>query len=204
MVSSQAKALLYLPAPSNPITHESRSDPPPLYLEVQDSGAFSASGLSPTEYRISLRAEGLVWQYRPVTLKPGETFDLGTVVLERPRRITFSYRVVVSPPFSQAPTLEQTVLADERFRVNKAQAPGYSLNFKQQNGEIQFGFPREARIGDLGPGTLDDFLLVDPGSVSFTAPHNMRPQHGHVYLMEHRTLKHWILFQLRLEPKSPR
>jgi WD40 repeat protein len=174
---------------------------PPMHLALQDSGAFSASELSPTEYLLHFEARGFVRQTRPFALKPGETLDLGTIVLERPRRISLSYRVAVSPPFSQAPPLEQTVLPGEFFKANRARGSGIDLMFDQQNGEIRFGFASPSTsIGDLGPGALDDFLQVDPGSVRFTSPRNASPQSGHVYLLEHKDLKHWVLFRLQLDP----
>jgi hypothetical protein len=56
----------------------------------------------------------------------------------------------------------------------------------------------------LGPGALDDFLQIDPASIRFTDPVNVMPQPGHVYLLDQRALKHWVLLQFALEPEAPR
>ena len=53
------------------------------------------------KYVVSIEAPGHVQQSSWVTLTPGETRNLGEVVLERLRRIALTYRMVASPPFTQ-------------------------------------------------------------------------------------------------------
>ena len=81
-----------------------------LKLDVQHAGTFAAAGLSPMKYIVSFDAPGYVGQSRSITLEPGDTLNLGEVVLERPKRIALAYRIVASPPFTQARTVEQAVL----------------------------------------------------------------------------------------------
>ncbi|HEY3394191.1 MAG TPA: thioredoxin family protein [Lacipirellulaceae bacterium] len=55
--------------------------PEGIKAEVDESGAFTAEGLSPTKYNVLVTADGHVQKFQPVTLKPGETTDAGDVRL---------------------------------------------------------------------------------------------------------------------------
>src|SRR5262249_32934432 len=157
----------------------------PVELGVASAGEFSASGLSPTAYTISFEAPGSVSQTRAVELEPGETLDLGTIRLERPRQIAVTYREASSPPFTQAPPGRQRVPGGGRFKARNAPGSAYDLWFEQRNREIHFVFDYgPCQIADLGHGKLDDFLGVDPTSTRFTPPSDVVPQPGHVYLLD--------------------
>jgi hypothetical protein len=175
---------------------------------VSRSVEFSASGLSPTDYSVYISAPGYVGQERTFRLNPGENHGEGTVTLERSRIITVSYRVATRPPFTKASPERQTVFGGGRFRANWQDSPEYyhDLEFPQNNGKISFwaGYG-PCSIADLGPGKVEDFLVVDPTSAKFTDPRNVVPQSGHVYLLNHQESgNHWVLLQLEFDEKAPR
>src|SRR5262249_55178076 len=136
-------------------------------LTPTGSGEFSASGLSPTQYSLTARAPGAVALTRFVTLKPGETSDLGTIRMEKAIAIRVSSRVAPKPPFTQPETVRQTLLGGDPF---KADPRGYTpeFSFRQVNGEIRFGlYSLPLRIADLGPGKLEDFLEADTAAARY-------------------------------------
>jgi hypothetical protein len=172
-------------------------------VSVSGSGEFSASGLSPARYTLQVMAPGHVSQGREVAVWPGETYDVGIVAPERARQITVSYRVAPSPPFTQARQERQTVLGGGQLHANP-QDPRPELMFPQNHGEIRCqGIYMPSSIADLGPGKLDNFLEVDPTSAWFINSPSIVPQPGHVYLLDQKSLKHWVLFELQFDDKPP-
>jgi hypothetical protein len=171
-------------------------------IALADSGEFSASGLSPFAYVIRFEAPGHVATYRSISPKPGEALDLGTITLEQPRKVSVSYREALSPPFTSASPGRQTVLGGGQFKAGNVPNYAYDLRFDQKNREIRFmiGYG-PCRIADLGPGKLDDFLQVDPVSANFVSPGTVAPQPGHVYLLDQKAFKHWVLFEFELDPQ---
>jgi hypothetical protein len=169
---------------------------------------FSASGLSPTVYSVSISAPGHVGQQRTFRLNPGETHEEGTITLERARQIAISYRVATRPPFTKARAERQTVFGGDRFRANWQDSPEHyhDLEFLQNDGKISFRVVYgNDSIADLGPGKVEDFLGVDPTSAKFSDPRNVVPQSGHVYLLDRqKSRKHWVLFRLDFDGKAPR
>ena len=71
------------------------------------------------------------------------------------------------------------------------------LRFDQRNDSIRFGNPY-CKVADLGRGKLEDFLRADPPPTRFTWSDNLNPQPDHVYLIDHKPLKHYVLFQFAL------
>jgi thiol-disulfide isomerase/thioredoxin len=55
--------------------------PEGIKVEVDESGAFTAEGLSPSKYNVIVSADGHVQKFMPVTLAAGETTDAGDVRL---------------------------------------------------------------------------------------------------------------------------
>jgi regulation of enolase protein 1 (concanavalin A-like superfamily) len=185
-----------------------RLDIPPYAEEllVSDSGEFSASNLTPTPtpQTLSFSAPGAVFQTRTLVLKPGKTRDLRTIRLERAISIVVSYRDASSPPFTQAPLGRRTVLGGGRLGAVNAEGAPFDLQFVQQDRRIT-GFSSAfsmSLMADLGPGKLDDFLEVNPTSVGFAALNKVVPQPGHVYLLDQKFFKHWVLFQFELDPDA--
>jgi hypothetical protein len=107
-------------------------------VTAEASGGFAATGLSPMEYSLRFEAPGFASQDRLITLKPGETLDLGTIRLERPKRIAVSYRVAPSPPFTQAPPERQIVLGGGQFKAENAIQSASDLRFDQSEQKIRF------------------------------------------------------------------
>ncbi len=118
-------------------------------------------------------------------------------------RITISYRVATSPPFTKARPEQQTLLGGDNFDVNP-QDTYFDVRFPQKDGKISFQYVyAPCSIADLGPGKLDDFLGVDPTSAGLSDPRNVVPQSGHVYLLNQQHFKHWVLFRLEFDEKAP-
>ena len=42
---------------------------------------------------------------------------------------------------------------------------------------------------------------VDPASANFVFPNNVVAQPGHVYLLDQKAFKHWVLFEIELDPQ---
>jgi hypothetical protein len=169
-------------------------------VTVADSGAFSVSDLSPLGYSIFLEAPGFVSQFRSARLKPGETLDLGTIRLEKPRRITVCYREATSPNFTEAAPERQTVLGGGHFRAGAGRGSAYDLRFDQRDTTLHFGVGYgPCQLADLGPGNLEDFLRADGVSDRFSFPSSVVAQPGHVYLLDQKALKHWVLFRLEFD-----
>ena len=107
---------------------------------VSRSVQFAASGLSPTDYSVSISAPGYVGQQRRFRLHPGETHEEETITLARATQVAISYRVATRPPFTKASPERQTVFGGGRFRANWQDSPKYyhDLEFPQNNGKISF------------------------------------------------------------------
>jgi hypothetical protein len=203
--TSASASLWIVPGPINtPSNSIAGMMPDTASATVSGTGEFSASGLSPTQYSLTIAAPGYVSQWRSAALKPGQTLDLGTITLERARQIAVSYRVASSPPFTQARAERQTVQGGGSFRANP-QDFRIDLQFVQNQGEIRLQSPYPtASIADLGPGTLDDFLDVDPATVRLSQIRDVVPQPGHVYLLHQESFKRWVLLQLEFDQATPR
>jgi WD40 repeat protein len=172
-------------------------------VTVADSGEFTVPDLSPLAYSIRFEAPGAVGQFRSASPKPGETLDLGTIRLEKPRRVTVSYREAPSPPFA-AVTQQQTVLGGGLFRAGTAEGSAYDLRFDQRDRTIHFGVGYgPCMLADLGVGKLDDFLQVDATTARFNFPTHVAAQPGHVYLLDQKFFKHWVLFQFEFDQEAP-
>jgi hypothetical protein len=169
---------------------------------VSGSGELSASGLTAANYSLQVTAQGYASHRRNVSLKPGEMLELGTIALERARRITVTYRVASSPSFTQSRTVRQTVLGGGWFRANLQDNP-IDLQFAQNRGEIRFQAAYgPCAITDLGPGKLDDFLDPDLTGARFTDVDKVVPRPDHIYLLRQEALKHSVLFQLELDQNT--
>jgi hypothetical protein len=175
----------------------------PITLTISKSGEFKATGLSPTDHSLNIMAPGYVSQARNFTLKPHETHDAATIALERARQIAISYRVASEPAFAKARTERHTVLGGDRFRPIQ-QHSGGDLLFVQNDGKISFQAASwRCSIADLGPGKLEDFFSFDPISAKFSASGSIVPRSGHVYLMEQKDMKRWVLFEIEFDEKAP-
>ena len=60
-------------------------------LELTATGEIRGSGFSPAEYELTVSTEGYVTKKVPLRFRAGQTLDLGTVEIEKPKR-TFRHR----------------------------------------------------------------------------------------------------------------
>jgi len=166
----------------------------PLKPSIPPSGQFAADGFSPSRYYLAVSAPGYVEQWKYVTFRPGELLDLGTIVLEKEKRISITYYVAPAPPFRGAVRETQTIPGGAKWKATQ-DSYGWDLVFQQKGGKILFGYNyAPCEIADLGPGELDSFLDADRKTARFKTPYNLEAHEGHVYLLNQGAWKHWVLF----------
>ena len=175
--------------------------PDPIKARILPSGEFSAGGFSPAEHYVSFSAGGHVKQGRRLTFERGKTLDMGTVRLEAPKKLKLTYYVSEELPFDQAEEKHEILDAGSRWKSVDS-IYGWDLEFKQKNGIVSLHYSyAPCEIADLGTGNITDFINVDPTKLRFTAPRGLEPKQGHVYLLDQKHWKHWVLFALEIEPE---
>jgi WD40 repeat protein len=207
-VRSLKPSLTLFPRPLNTPDNLRVSSAPhdSVSFKVAASGEFTVPHLSPAGYGLSLFAPGYEKFARALELKPGETHDLGTIRLERAKRVVITYRLARGRSFRQAPTSRLILPDDGHFKFDP-QDPGSDLVIQQGGGRLWF-VDRPPGLTDLGAGRIDDFLELDARSPSVsTAPRSVVPQPGHVYLLDRTSKpgsKSSALFQIQFEMKPPK
>ncbi|MFC1805414.1 formylglycine-generating enzyme family protein, partial [Planctomycetota bacterium] len=181
------------------VTYTRRNRPRPIRADVRADGTVSAGGFSPMRYRCTVDAAGFVEQSLDLAFQPGQTCDLGTITLERARHITLSYMVAERPPFGLS-RMKQTVLSGgDRWRATP-DAPGWDLQFDQSRGEILIGCGYgPCFLRDLGEGRLEDLARATAAEDLPIRLGKHKAQSGHVYLVDQRYFKHWIIFRVSIK-----
>jgi cytochrome c biogenesis protein CcmG/thiol:disulfide interchange protein DsbE len=174
--------------------------PDPIKAMILPSGEFSADGFSPTEYYIAFSAPGHVKQSRRLDFEQGKTLDLGTIRLEVPRKIKLTYYVSEELPFDRAEEKHEIIDAGSRWKSVDS-IYGWDLEFKQKDGIVTLHYSyAPCKMADLGAGNIADFINIDPTRLRFTPPRGLEPKQGHVYLLDQKHWKHWVLFAPEIEP----
>ena len=168
-------------------------------LHVEPDGRFELWGITPApaRYQFSFGAKGHVTQGRTVSVNAGETQDLGEVRLEKPRHLRVQYLLSDTPPPFRGPKLQQAqVVGGELFKADP-KMEGYTFFYKQDPGEERLKFfHHPCKLARVGEGPLERFLGVDPSALQFGSPFEEQFEPGAVYLLDHSTFKHWVLFQV--------
>jgi hypothetical protein len=170
----------------------------PVDVPVTPSGLIDAGGFSPIKYYCSITAPNYVSKGFHVDLRPRVGADLGTVTLEKPRRIVIEYIPSKDGPFDLEAAKKVVLAGGDRWKATP-DIYGWDLEFTQKNGEILFNYSyAPCFIKDLGKTELRDFLNVDGASAKAT-PRNMAVKDGHVYLLNQRHWKRTVLFKIQIQ-----
>jgi hypothetical protein len=171
----------------------------PIKATISPQGAVSASGFSPIRYYCEISAPGHVKQVRYVTFTPGAGADLGTVRLERPRRITLSYIVASARPFDVSRKKQAVLKGGDRWKAT-SDIYGWDLEFRQHGGAVMFDYSyAPCHVQDLGAGTLEGFVDQAAKLEPRDPPRNLKLEQGRVYLVHQAHWKRWILFTAEIE-----
>jgi hypothetical protein len=179
----------------------------PNQLAIGGDGTFVQGGFSPSRYRLHFEAPGFDERWEEVSLKSGETTDVGTIELLAQRHLTITYRVARAPQFKSVQTLSDPVQTGSSWRVrgeiwnaiNKGRDLNYgdTLAFAQVSGNIAVrSFYAPAELADLGLGRLEDFVIPDTKPLKFADAYQYPLQDGHVYLMNHKHFGYWVIFEV--------
>lgn len=167
--------------------------------DVGVDGSVDLRGLMPTSYFVDFRCAGCISTWRNVDLKKGESLDLGTIVLETARRFRITWILGKDSTFSKAEQNSTDLLADEPFRPDPEPEYGFTFLIRQKEGKPWLRVVYQpARVVDLGPGSLDQLRRRDLSNEPLKPSRNEQPLiAGNVYLMDHTSLKNWVLFTVQ-------
>lgn len=177
--------------------------PEPQQPAILPTGEFTDVGYSPAKYYLSVSAPGYVRQWKYVTFSAGHEFDVGTIALEKEKPLTIAYYLASEPPFTQSARRTVQIVGGSRWKATP-EIYGWDLEFRQNEGQVTWDYSyAPCYVTDLGPGKLDDFLTSEKPPPVTGDPRSIRPQPGHVYLVNQAHWKHWILLQFELGGKTP-
>lgn len=173
--------------------------PEPIRIEVQGNGLAEASGFSPIDYWCIVKAPDYLDKSFGIKFKEGQTLDLGTITLEKPRQIELAYVVSKEPPFDMNDLETVRIPAGTRWKAVD-DIYGWDLEFKQNKGSILISYSyAPCYIWDLGSGEIEEFAdrgETGPGQRLLRAD---PATNEHVYLVHQESWKRWILFKIFIE-----
>ena len=184
--------------PSNG-TSPRRYWPKPIKIAVLKDGLAGASGFSPFRYWCRIKAPEYLEKSFQIEFKAGQTLDLGTITLEKPKQIELTYIVSKEPPFDPDDSKTIRIPAGTRWKAVD-DIYGWDLEFKQDKGSIVMGYSyAPCYLWDLGDGEIEEY--VNTGEIA-TRPGSLRDwraSNGHVYLLHQAHWKRWVLFKIFIE-----
>jgi hypothetical protein len=184
--------------PSNG-TEPRRYWPEPIKIPVQGNGLAKASGFSPTNYWCIVKAPDYLEKSFVIEFKEGQTLDLGTITLEKPRQIELAYIVSKEPPFDMNDLKTVKIPAGTRWKAVD-DIYGWDLEFKQDKGSILMKYSyAPCYLWDLGSGEIAQYVNVDKSGLIHRLPRDQRANNGHVYLVHQAHWKRWVLFKIFIE-----
>jgi uncharacterized GH25 family protein len=199
-------AFVYLSVANGPIntwsggTSGCRHCPQPIRIQVSGNSLIEASGFSPVKYLCRVESTGYLRKVLDVEFSEGQTFDLGTVTLEKPRQIQLSYIVSAEPPFDLSNLRTETIPAGTRWKASDANCYGWYLEFAQDKGSIIMKYSyAPCFLRDLGKGEIADYVNIDETKIGQQQPQNQKAKNEHVYLLHQVTWKRWVLFKIIIE-----
>jgi hypothetical protein len=173
--------------------------PKPIKIPVQGNGLASASGFSPINYRCRVKAPDYLEKSFVIEFKEGQTLDLGTITLEKPRQIELAYIVSKEPPFDMNDLKTVKIPAGTRWKAVD-DIYGWDLEFKQDKGSILMKYSyAPCYLWDLGSGEIAQYVNVDKSGLIHRLPRDQRANNGHVYLVHQAHWKRWVLFKIFIE-----
>jgi hypothetical protein len=181
--------------PSNG-TSPRRYWPSPIKIPVLKDGMASASGFSPIEYWCRVTSPGYLEKSFSIEFKAGQTFDLGTVTLERPKQIELNYIVSKKPPFDPNDLKTVRIPAGTRWKAVD-DIYGWDLEFKQDKGSIVMKYSYgPCYLWDQGDGEIEEYVNTGEIATSSCSLHEWQASNGHVYLFHQAHWKRWVLFKI--------
>ena len=166
----------------------------PIQIEVASDGMFRHEKLSPLEYGLTISSPGYVKKGISLNLWPGKKLDLGTIILELPKKINIEY----TGSGLDGRKEKITLVPDERWQL---QLSGHwNLSFLQNEGKLRLtSFFGPWYATDLGEGTLDDFNGIENTEQTLLdQPSNFEIKDGYVYLVKSSEGK-WLLFKAKID-----
>ncbi|MHC4329165.1 MAG: hypothetical protein ACYSWW_13715, partial [Planctomycetota bacterium] len=184
--------------PSNG-TEGRRYWPEPIRIEVQGNGLAETSGFSPINYWCIVKAPDYLEKSFEIKFKEGQTLDLGTITLEKPRQIELAYVVSKEPPFDMNDLKTVRIPAGTRWKaVNDIY--GWDLEFKQNKGSILLNYYYQpCYIWELGSGEIEEYADEDGSGLGQRLLRADPASNKHVYLVHQVTWKRWVLFKIFIE-----
>src|SRR5690606_4313755 len=120
---------------------------------------------------------------------------IGTVTLEKPRRVDIRYLVAENDTFDLQSVKNTTLTGGTRWKVDP-ESSRWDLELTQQNGELILDhFYSPCYITDLGATSLRRSLKTEHSAANQTARGTVLTE-GHVYLLNQQHLKHLVLFKV--------
>jgi len=170
--------------------------PKPIEIHAIENGLIETSGFSPIEYWCRLEAPGYLTKEFPIEFSAGQTSDLGTIKLEKPKQIRLSYIVSAQPPFDLNNLKTVTIPAGTRWKATD-DIYGWDLEFKQEKGSIVIDYSyAPCFLQDLGKGEIADYVNFDETKIGQNSPLNQQANNEHVYLLHQGHWKRWVLFKI--------
>ncbi|HCO94558.1 MAG TPA: hypothetical protein DIU00_11510, partial [Phycisphaerales bacterium] len=146
--------------PSNG-TEPRRYWPDPIEIPVQEDGLAQADGFSPIDYWCSVTAPGYLKKGFAVKFTPGETLDLETITLEKPKQIELAYIVSKEPPFNMDNLKTVRIPSGARWKAVD-DIYGWDLEFKQEKGSVLMTYSyAPCYLWDMGDGQIDQYVNID-------------------------------------------
>ena len=200
---SQASVLLSvrdgpINTPSNG-TEPRRYWPEPIKIPVQGNGLAKASGFSPINYWCIVKAPDYLKKSFLIEFKEGQTLDLGTITLEKPRQIELAYIVSKEPPFDMNDLKTVKIPAGTRWKAVD-DIYGWDLEFKQDKGSILMSYSyAPCYLWDLGSGEIEEYADADKSGLGQRLPRGHPASNKHVYLVHQKSWRRWVLFKIFIE-----
>jgi hypothetical protein len=175
--------------------------------KVAPDGTFSAFGLSPAKYYLSVTAPTCADQLHYFDFTEGESKQLDPVTLEFARGMSAEYVVSPEGDFRKSARPETKKLrAGDRWSVSSDTANyGFDLTIGQKDRKLLLNWSYgPCYITDLGAATLAERLGAGPADSAGSQAQGVSVEDGHVYLVHQPTWKHWFLFRATLaESEDP-
>jgi hypothetical protein len=186
--------------PSNG-TEGRRYWPEPIKIEVQGNGLAKASGFSPINYWCIVKAPDYLKRSFEIEFKEGQTLDLGTITLEKPKQIKLAYIVSKEPPFDMNDLKTVKIPAGTRWKAVD-DIYGWDLEFKQDKGSILMSYSyAPCYLWDLGSGEIEEYTDADKSGLGQKLRRDHPASNKHVYLVHQVTWKRWVLFKIFIEDR---
>jgi hypothetical protein len=184
--------------PSNG-TEPRRYWPEPIKIPVQGNGLAKASGFSPIRYWCRVKAPSYLEKSFQIEFKTGQTLDLGTITLEKPKQIELTYIVSKEPPFDPNDLKTVRLPAGTRWKAVD-DIYGWDLEFKQEKGSIVMKyFYAPCYLWDLGDGEIEQYVNMDESGLGPKLKRDHRVSNENVYLLHQKHWKRWVLFKIFVE-----